>query len=1287
MTALTIDFTQPKKIKKTYDLKKYDTISVKTGDNEDFIGKIESVTVTGTTLTIKMNGKVIKFKNISADKKIQAMDLNLLPYFDQSLETFYYNPKFENENKVWLSKPSATKVTGTAFGEEIDVSEEYIPTAKNLKKKVGVTINAGGGNDTIIGSNYNDKLTGGAGGDTFVFSKGNGVDTITDATNEDTIEIVDNSITSDDLSFIKNGNNLEIKIDDNNKVIVQNHFKQSNDKKVENLIVNDEELKLSEQSLNIIAKGKTTGTDGDDKFISSTSNDTVTGKGGTNTVIFEGKFGKDTINLTEGENLILDMSGYEDLFDGHVKRSISGSNLILKAYDENNKLYGQVTLKNFAKSDVTGENGSVILRLASGDIDLNKDVFDVYTTKSYTGSRFDEFIDAWDAKKAVTITGGKGNDYIISSQYKPTTFAFASGDGNDRITNTKAGDIIQINSTGEVNYSNNGSDLIIEYGNGDTIQVDGYFSSEDPVIDTIKIKNAQGKYDTKSLAELTNREEVNNKVLNVRINDGEYILPADTEYETINFVGYYGFTSLYTYGPEYWWEGKNDDDLYMPYGNSGDMIVFKDFFKNNGVHNTKHIIVGGETYDLPRRYYTEANDNIIAPQTEDWLYLSGGDHKITFTENNNFHNYDYIYSEGSQYTDTLALSDYSFRNGEIEIGRETGPNGSLVIYANDGIEYDKGGRRNNILYRHYFDESTPLVKIVDKNGTISMARTFATANLDWSTNAEKNNDHVLFVNNNSETTSTTTTVISNTKANQIIVDAYTKEEASAKLNYTYKGGNDIVDTGDYYANDTYNIDSFSATSKLSVLDNGGYADVVNVNANSDDFYLLFDVDNYISVEPNPDEWAIGLVHKDAMTVGTLKKYFTTYYDTDATVAGVLKFDGAGWGNADEESEEWDTSDYGGTIEFIRTNDVADRLDIAAWKKYVAGKVGNWLIDNNFKFSYGSPVRVMEAVGEGKLTLTNAQYQSLLDCYKVKYSELPQSGEFISTTGNDTYNFKEANNTLTFDNAAIGKDTINSHKDEYNASYKDRIIFSAETGYSVKDGTLKVGVNGNDLVINADENNTVTYKNFVSDKTHNDTILTDASNDKYYLNIVESGSNFKKGSNNIAFIYNDKVNNSIATTTGRNFIYSYGEHTYYDNNNTEVIGGMWNCAYVGGEDTVVSYSDKGNDGYEVYKFSKNSKLNVTDNGGAKDSLTIYYNEPKYDTRDALIDETRLVFDVNKSGSIDYSNFMLVYKDALNGNTLYNTTQSDLVAGVLKYNAAPTTADSFGIESLKYYKNDN
>jgi serralysin len=38
----------------------------------------------------------------------------------------------------------------------------------------------GGGDDVLVGGKGNDNLTGGAGSDTFVFSKGDGKDTITD---------------------------------------------------------------------------------------------------------------------------------------------------------------------------------------------------------------------------------------------------------------------------------------------------------------------------------------------------------------------------------------------------------------------------------------------------------------------------------------------------------------------------------------------------------------------------------------------------------------------------------------------------------------------------------------------------------------------------------------------------------------------------------------------------------------------------------------------------------------------------------------------------------------------------------------------------------------------------------------------------------------------------------------------------------------------------------------------------------------------------------------------------
>ena len=389
------------------------------------------------------------------------------------------------------------------------------------------------------------------------------------------------------------------------------------------------------------------------------------------------------------------MSGYEDL--AHTTYKVSGNNLVItaKGWDDNGKnvTYGTITIKNFAKSNVVGNEGSVTLKLADGVIDLNDIELDIRgVKKSYKGSRFDEYIEADEATKAITITGGKGDDYIVGNNghsKKAMTFTFSSGDGNDRISNTKVNDVIRIDTVGKPTYTNVGGDLLIGYGNGDSILVSGYFLAEDDDrIDTLKVKNANGGYDTLSLAEETDIEEVKKTVKNVKINDGEIVIPANSEYTTINFVGYTGFTGISTYGPNYTWEGKNDDNLYIAYGNTGDMIILEDYVKNKGNHPIKNIIVGGVTYEVPLRYYTTANDGIIAPATEDQLYLSGGNHTVTFSENNNYHIYDYIYSEGAAYTDTLVLNDYSFENGEIEIGRELSNTGSLIIHANDGENTD-----------------------------------------------------------------------------------------------------------------------------------------------------------------------------------------------------------------------------------------------------------------------------------------------------------------------------------------------------------------------------------------------------------------------------------------------------------------------------------------------------------------------------------------------------------------------------------------------------------------------
>ena len=72
-------------------------------------------------------------------------------------------------------------------------------------------IDAGDGNDVLDGGAGDDTLLGGAGNDTYLFNIGDGVNTIHETSGFDTIESGE-GISFGDLSFVRNGNDLEIQI-------------------------------------------------------------------------------------------------------------------------------------------------------------------------------------------------------------------------------------------------------------------------------------------------------------------------------------------------------------------------------------------------------------------------------------------------------------------------------------------------------------------------------------------------------------------------------------------------------------------------------------------------------------------------------------------------------------------------------------------------------------------------------------------------------------------------------------------------------------------------------------------------------------------------------------------------------------------------------------------------------------------------------------------------------------------------------------------------------------------
>lgn len=220
MTNLAINFDNPTIY--SYDLKKYDgadiTYSVG-GSPESLAENIESITLAATTLSIKLknNPKIFKFLNVNSDKSMKIFNGGDIGY-NGGISEFYY----EYAATPYIKRNNV--ITGTVLNDDIDVhDQEY-----NGK---GFNINSKEGNDTIIGSQHADTITGGAGNNEIVYSGEFDTDTINLTKTENlTINIASYGISLNSLDNIKNyisvnNANLEIAIPNKGKIVLQNFVK------------------------------------------------------------------------------------------------------------------------------------------------------------------------------------------------------------------------------------------------------------------------------------------------------------------------------------------------------------------------------------------------------------------------------------------------------------------------------------------------------------------------------------------------------------------------------------------------------------------------------------------------------------------------------------------------------------------------------------------------------------------------------------------------------------------------------------------------------------------------------------------------------------------------------------------------------------------------------------------------------------------------------------------------------------------------------------------------------
>ncbi|MBP7111649.1 MAG: hypothetical protein KBA82_01475 [Nitrosomonas sp.] len=112
------------------------------------------------------------------------------------------------------------------------------------------------GNDTLSGGAGADALVGGAGNDTYWLARGFGFDTITEndttAGNTD-IARFDTGIASDQLWFVKTGNNLEVSIIGTTDKFVMSNWYLGNQYHTEQFKTSDGKTLLDSQVQNLVS--------------------------------------------------------------------------------------------------------------------------------------------------------------------------------------------------------------------------------------------------------------------------------------------------------------------------------------------------------------------------------------------------------------------------------------------------------------------------------------------------------------------------------------------------------------------------------------------------------------------------------------------------------------------------------------------------------------------------------------------------------------------------------------------------------------------------------------------------------------------------------------------------------------------------------------------------------------------------------------------------------------------------------------------------------------------------
>ena len=313
--------------------------------------------------------------------------------------------------------------------------------------------------DVLQGGTSDDTMTGGTGADTFVFDETSGNDTITDfsTTEGDQIDLTafTASITWQQLQAAMSAieddpNTLET---ESGTVIDLTAFGGGT--------ITLEGVTSTDLTADMFILDDYAGEDGDDTIEGTFRDDMLTGGGGADTFVFNEDSGHDTItDFTSGADKI-DLSSFTDITSiGDLRGFQAGDDAVIMLGFNGG---GSITLQ-----------GVQLGALGASDFILYQNVYTgTADADTLTGGAGDDTITGLGGDD--TLTGGEGAD----------TFVFASGHGNDTITDFADGeDTIDLSAfkaiTGfdDLTVAQNGADTVITVPGGGTITLQGFASAD-----------------------------------------------------------------------------------------------------------------------------------------------------------------------------------------------------------------------------------------------------------------------------------------------------------------------------------------------------------------------------------------------------------------------------------------------------------------------------------------------------------------------------------------------------------------------------------------------------------------------------------------------------------------------------------------------------------------------------------------------------------------------------------------------------------------------------------------